>query len=348
MGRGEMLSDRNDYIQIWRFGAALLVLVTHVTFYAEERIGSGLGVWHFGEIGVPIFFVISGIVMMLASQRLGLDASGAQTFLARRFLRIVPLYWLATAAKVAIALAVPGVVIHNPFRWDHAVQSFLFIPYFNTAGDMSPMHAVGWTLLHEVYFYLLFAAALACRRSPVVWVSLVLLAGWAVGYVVEVTSAVMTLVCSPANLNFLLGMAVGWVLTRAGWRPVMLSGLGIASVALAAATLGWGAGLVVAFAASVPLFRSPKLPSALRPLIRLGDSSYSLYLSHPFVAPACVIVLGTHVGLPLEAVIALSCVLAIVAGHVVHLRIERPLIDRVRSALGGLAHEARAPLARPR
>lgn len=173
-----MTVDRSDYVQVARFVAALMVVLTHTTFYAQERAGSTLGVWHFGENGVPIFFVISGLVMVLSTAKMPLDLGGARTFLLRRFVRIVPLYWLATAAKVLIALAVPTVVNHNHFQLDHAIKSFLFIPYFNDSGELRPMHGVGWTLLHEVYFYLLFAASLAAGRKPVMWVSVVILAGW--------------------------------------------------------------------------------------------------------------------------------------------------------------------------
>lgn len=144
--------DRSQFIQIGRFLAALLVVVTHSTFYAHDRLAGVLPIWRFGEVGVPIFFVISGLVMVISCRSIPRDVNGSATFLLRRFIRIVPLYWLVTLFKIAVAILLPAAVNHNHFQLDHAIKSLLFIPYFNSSGEMRPMHGVGWTLLHEVFF----------------------------------------------------------------------------------------------------------------------------------------------------------------------------------------------------
>lgn len=327
-----MGNERSDAVQIARFVAAMLVVVTHATFYAVERIGSPLGVWHFGEIGVPIFFVISGLVMVLSTADTPANTDGACTFLLRRFVRIVPLYWLATAAKVVVAVVAPGVVHHNHFDPSHAVQSFFFIPYFNAAGEVRPMHGVGWTLLHEVFFYLLFAATLAAGRRPVLWVSGALLVLFALGSGLQDKSAFVTVATSPLNLNFVVGMAVGWLL---------LSGRSTRSWVIAAAVcaaaawslFGLGAGLVLAVGATVLAFAFHRLAPVWRPAIALGDSSYSLYLFHPFVTPALVVFLGKWLALDPLMTIGLACVLTVGIAHALHLSIERPVVRRARAML---------------
>ena len=51
--------------------------------------------WHFGIIGVDIFFAISGMVMVMSTLKpSSRGVKGALAFLRRRFLRVVPLYWL--------------------------------------------------------------------------------------------------------------------------------------------------------------------------------------------------------------------------------------------------------------
>jgi len=59
--------------------------------------------------GVDIFFIISGFVMVISSRRL-VDRPGAWLiFLRHRVVRIVPLYWLLTTAKI-VAVMVLGVL----------------------------------------------------------------------------------------------------------------------------------------------------------------------------------------------------------------------------------------------
>lgn len=324
--------DRSEYVQVARFIAALLVVVTHTTFYAVERTGSPFGIWHFGEIGVPIFFVISGIVMVLSAAQISAGVKGARIFLLRRFVRVVPLYWLATAAKVVIALAVPTVVNHNHFELDHAVKSFLFIPYFNAAGDIRPMHGVGWTLLHEVYFYLLFAAALAAGRRPIVWVSSLICGAWFVGIYLPEKTAFLQVATNPINLNFVVGMVAGQLLVS-GLGSAKVQLLGVAAAAAAWLLVGTSAGVVLSFAVSVTLLAHRRFSSKWRPVVALGDSSYSLYLFHPFIAPALVMLFGKKMDFhPILALVS-TCVLTVAIAHLLHVAIERPVVRRVRNIL---------------
>ena len=53
-------SHRFQGIQALRMFAAVLVVITHATFYAHERLDHSLAVWGRGTCGVDIFFVISG------------------------------------------------------------------------------------------------------------------------------------------------------------------------------------------------------------------------------------------------------------------------------------------------
>ena len=90
-------------VQYLRAIAALMVAYLHlpeqIAAYSPLLTGpSWIGVTNFG-FGVDIFFVISGFIMVATSQRLG-----PITFLWRRLIRIVPLYWIATMALVGAAL----------------------------------------------------------------------------------------------------------------------------------------------------------------------------------------------------------------------------------------------------
>ena len=49
-----------------------------------------------GAAGVDLFFVISGFVMVYASEAIFAQPGASRYFLARRLARIVPLYWATT------------------------------------------------------------------------------------------------------------------------------------------------------------------------------------------------------------------------------------------------------------
>ncbi|WP_425358229.1 acyltransferase family protein [Brevundimonas subvibrioides] len=89
-----------------------MVVVTHSTFYASERLTPGSYVWGRGTMGVDIFFVISGFVMYASSIHLERASGGWREFATKRLIRIVPLYWLVTSMKLAILLVIPSVVLH--------------------------------------------------------------------------------------------------------------------------------------------------------------------------------------------------------------------------------------------
>jgi exopolysaccharide production protein ExoZ len=92
--------------------------------------------------------------------------------------------------------------------------------------------------------------------------------------------------------------------------------------------LTWGvpAFAIVAGAVSLELLIAPALP---RWLLALGDASYSIYLSHGFVLPALMLLIGRFVspGLWAEAVtIILSLVVSSIAGWVVYRVVEDPML----------------------
>ncbi len=90
-------------IQALRAVAALMVLVFHLC-QELTKLGADLPATTFiiGTAGVDLFFVISGFVMVYSSERLFGQPRASIQFLARRVVRIVPLYWIATTAMVLL------------------------------------------------------------------------------------------------------------------------------------------------------------------------------------------------------------------------------------------------------
>ena len=105
----------------------------------------------FGAQGVDIFFVISGFIMMhIMHQR----SQNYLEFFFARFLRIAPLYYLATALILLIGNA------YEPTFW-HIIQSFSLIKVY----WHQPVLIVGWTLEYEFCFYLLCSISILLLKN---------------------------------------------------------------------------------------------------------------------------------------------------------------------------------------
>jgi exopolysaccharide production protein ExoZ len=327
--------QRNEFIQVLRFAAAALVLMTHLTFYYHARIHADVAIWHFGEIGVNIFFVISGVVMVVASRSLSLDASGAQQFMRRRLLRILPLYWLITLIKIAAALALPAAV-NNQFDWVFALKSLFFIPTYNIEGRVQPIHGVGWTLLHEMFFYMVFSTMLLLRARPVPMASLLILLLCALGWFFEPKAAALVVATGGVNICFVIGMWIGSVMTHAPiksrWTLVAVTALLIAATARAI----WPSAHVVSpipmdsvlliLGALMMVLAAWRLPPMMQWLVALGESSYALYLFHPIMAPPTLLVIH-QIAAPLGAAVemGMAALITIVVAHGIHRWVEQPL-----------------------
>lgn len=289
------------WVQVLRGLAAAMVVSVH---YVAAQIGrgasAGAGLQEFGGSGVDIFFVISGFIMMV-TQSDSARPSSAKDFLLRRTARIIPLYWALTALLAALVL-VAGSAINTQISLPKFLMSMLFLPYGETAIDMSAMaHTayvipMSWTLTYEWYFYLVFAVTLALDLSPasrLKFMSVWFAACVAAGLAFRPAPLILQVITSPLVFEFLLGCSIALIYKR-GHR---LNGLQASLLALVAMlilseifhhtvfgrTLIWGlAAFALIAAATLYEGRISGLAPAVRPFTWLGDISYSLYLSHFF------------------------------------------------------------------
>src|ERR1700760_1806110 len=106
--------DANKYntIQVFRFIAALMVIILHSTYYLSERLIPGFPTYAAGYNGVCLFFVISGFVMIISSQKLLNAAGGWKIFAVKRVIRIVPVYWIITTYKLLLLIFISSLIYH--------------------------------------------------------------------------------------------------------------------------------------------------------------------------------------------------------------------------------------------
>ncbi len=327
-------------IQVLRACAAMMVVGFHSTAVVRNLVHAPIGIWGNGSGGVDIFFVISGFVMTLSSAPLRHASHPARTFLARRLERLVPLYWIASAVTIVLALYGPA-ISRGPLgtAW-HVAASFLFLASSTHGKVNDPVLFVGWSLNFEMAFYFLFAVALAFRASLLKTVVPILLVVAAMSYLPQRgMPLVVKFYEDPMLLDFaggiLLALSVthlrrmrwpfsvlllvaGWTLLLGGswmihwyWRPELWGAAGMAIVAAAVALEGrWGA-------------RTPRW------LQELGDASYSIYLVHAIILPHLGVLLakwGRNDGTAVAVCIATLLVASAVCGVLVYRLVERPIM----------------------
>jgi exopolysaccharide production protein ExoZ len=332
-----------ENIQILRFVAAGLVLITHITFYIHERLDPNFSVWHNGEVGVPIFFVISGFIIYLTGKSMPLNAAGASLFLRKRVARVMPLYWMMTLIKIVIALVAPAVIYHNRPDFFSSIGSLLLVPMLDSSGSLFLVHGVGWTLLHEMFFYYTFSLALLIGFPPLVFCGIVISGLVILGTVVEAKSAIAMVVFSKINLMFVFGMVLAFYFERGVRinRVIAIFLLLVAVTSLIDPTVnvflrslsgnfGLEPILIVAALLSMQL---PKFGSLKSRALALGDCSYSMYMTHPIVAPGICIVLSKLGIQSPYLVLLLTFVLCTVVSVVVFRYLEAPANQKLKQRL---------------
>ncbi|HEX3500439.1 MAG TPA: acyltransferase [Stellaceae bacterium] len=342
-------------IQVLRALAALAVIYTHIRYDFRIKFGVADFPTSLGPLddGVDMFFVISGFIMVYASERLFQRRGGSREFLMRRLLRIVPLYWATSLVALAYILVRqrPEDLMPTDVFYKWSAASFLFLPYPRTNGELSPLNGVGWTLEYEMFFYAVFAAAVwLSRRGAVAAITLLFAALILVGLRFGPLPTSFAVWCDPLILEFVFGMLIA-VAFRDGVRlPSWLArGIVLAGLAgfLLAAHFGFEAsralqaglpsGLVVAgltLSAASPGAQSAGIVT--RAFCFLGEASYSIYLVHPFALTAPRLLhfglSGNEIAPPAQPWLyaSLQLVAALAAGVIVHVGIERPITRALR------------------
>ncbi len=327
-------------LQALRAVAALLVVLHHSITLWDEKISESLHAapgWMNGTSGVDIFFVSSGFVMAISAPGLGGQAHKASTFLWRRFIRVVPLYWVFTTLKVVMLAGMPALSQKSLGGVWHVVASYLFIPSWNSRHEIFPVLEVGWTLSFEMLFYLLFAVALACELPLLTFLLPTLGALALAGAFAQPSWPAVTSLASPLVLEFFYGVLLGHLALRGRLpgRRVSAGMFVVGVVAIMTIPLSrdlrcflWGlpAAAIVAAVVATEDQVGKWLP---RWLLQAGNASYSTYLAHTFMLNALAVALVRLPGrgaLAFTGMLVVALLLSLAAGEVVHRLIELPLL----------------------
>jgi peptidoglycan/LPS O-acetylase OafA/YrhL len=163
--------NRSAVIDAVRALAALMVLLAHASFIANDGHASDLGtaLRQMLGAGVLIFFSLSGYLIagpFLRALVSGEELPRVGPYLVRRAARIYPAYWVAFAAVLILLWPAGGVRAYQ-----FPVHLLLLQSSWPVAGEPTSIYFIAWTLSVEVAFYVFVPlAALALRAlHPKPW-----------------------------------------------------------------------------------------------------------------------------------------------------------------------------------
>jgi exopolysaccharide production protein ExoZ len=260
--------------------AAMGILIAHIVIFGVNKFG--LGTTALFRVSAPLlgfvdlFFLISGVVMMQANRK-----QSPLLFLARRALRIYPLYWLICLPLIPVLLWWPQLINASSPVPTSILHSLLLFPHAGL-----PLLMVAWTLEFEMYFYLLFAQTIILSRERQV----ILLSTWfllcvTLGLWFRPESAALRLVTSPFLLEFAAGMVLGFYLDKIAMRKAFalvaivfgLLYVAVIPIDVLPRVAHYGVGMTLALTGLLGLEKNGKTLSE-KTSGKLGAISYPLYL----------------------------------------------------------------------
>jgi peptidoglycan/LPS O-acetylase OafA/YrhL len=266
-------------IQILRGIAALAVVFFHIGRKAES---TGIVTGNFfeaGKYGVDLFFIISGFIMAYITH--GKDIN-LYSFIKKRIIRIIPIYWILTTVALAVFLISPSSV-NSTLEEPGIINSYFLFP----VEGFSMLLAVGWTLRYEFIFYFIFAICLTTKhRYTLALLTLSLI--W-IGSLFNHDNYYVNFLLSGYMMEFAFGIIA--FLAYKNNKKIFSLIVALLLFFISITTIHKNEILIVgslcyAFFIIIISLDSSIKNKKLRPLAYIGDSSYTLYLSHLFVIAA--------------------------------------------------------------
>jgi peptidoglycan/LPS O-acetylase OafA/YrhL len=313
-------NPRYPMLDLWRGVACLMVVLHHSGFALGkgEAEGSPLRlavVWFVRQmdLGVPLFFVISGYCIVASMDGIRRRNAGPWTFLRRRVRRIYPPYWASLLIFVAILwsldhfgfyrlhdgghslkLLSPGAL--EPAQWvGNVTLTETWRPRVFGGPPMEVYTRVAWSLCYEEQFYLLcFLSLLVAPRRLFRGLAILTVAILAFRLFAYDSGRLFRYEGMFPILwhEFAIGIAVYWRLVHAQSAQSKRTIEALVAVLLAIGLASGFRSTIVAAGFGLALIALRRSDAAvnglswLGPLRACGRRSYSIYLVH---LPICTV-----------------------------------------------------------
>ncbi|OSN02098.1 hypothetical protein AU490_01825 [Lonsdalea populi] len=332
------MNKKLSYIQYWRGIAAIMVIFAHTTTAIYNGgIQNGYRLEDLGTLGVYIFFIISGFIMMKTTHKKTWSPQEAKKFLIHRINRVIPPYWFWTTALLALWLAGLALKSHH-FDMGKILSSYLLLPHIGEDGRINPILSQGWTLIYEIFFYCLFAVCIFFGKKShiLLTLSFCFLISYLIGKWLPADTGASILLTNPILLYFLAGMVIFFLSEQLTLKKgFLLSGMVL--VLYLICRLFQPAWLPVVFYICpifIVLFSACSLEGwTSRALMLIGDASYSIYLAHGFVTMTLSMLMKklSVSDINQTAVIILTTLVSLAVGMIAYRVVEKPLTALIPS-----------------
>ena len=337
--------DRLQALDILRFIAAMCVMVYHMT-YRPLFLGDGAlalfpavqAVSKFGYLGVELFFLISGFVILWSA-----SGRSAASYVASRVSRLVPSLWVCIALTSAVLIAFgkaagivqPKVILANMTL----VAGYVGLPYVD---------GVYWTLQAEIKFYVLVFILIVLRQMRriedwlVVW-----LVALAIAYASFAPGWLKSLVIFPYG-SYFIGGSLFFLIWREGVTTRRLVCLGASLVLSLMCVRHEAAGFMNNDTSPIALNTASAIVVCLYGLVfavslrrvvlpesdlwfQLGALTYPLYLLHNQIGKLFAGMFAREWGIPVALVVGFT--LPLILAFILARSVERKGCPWLRSAL---------------
>lgn len=339
-----MIKRRLNELDLLRFLAALAVVFFHYAFrgYAKGDMSAMpypllAEPAKYGYLGVELFFMISGFVILMTA-----SGNNLKAFFISRAVRLYPAFWVCCTLTFLTTLA-----IGQPRYTADVYQYIVNMTLLGDFADVAPIDGVYWSLFVEIKFYLMISIVLAFKKiekiEPCLVCWLLISAGAEVLGFEKMRSVLITDYAAYfiAGATFYIIWAKGITKTRA----LLLAG----ALALACYTaIVWAQLLETKYATDfdplivcsmiILFFMTFFLVATDNTTVigtfnwtALGALTYPLYLLHQMIG--FMIFNIAYPALNPHLLLWGTIALMIVASHIIHKKIETPIARHVKKIL---------------
>jgi len=339
-----------QYLEIARGIAAILVVLHHATLDAPTFYGFNPfnNFFFFGKAGVDFFFVLSGFIIYYIHSEDNCSLTNIRNYVLKRLIRVYPIFLfvsiLLLGAYILLPQWSPRVDLIN---LKYIATSFLLLP-----STTSPLLSVSWTLVHEMFFYLLFILMILNKK-----IGTIIFAFWAL-LILSFNLFFQDIVFpfsfyfSKYNFEFILGIAVAYAIKSHAFlnlqdRALQTVIIGIAVFLINGVNVnydlieldGFLTTIIFGLSSAIIIFGLTTLPfldqttKLSKMLLLLGSASYSIYLIHnplQSVLHRFIRTIDMQLFMYPNLIFILIAVLCIFAGVLMHVLIEKPILKYLR------------------
>jgi len=308
-------ADKILSIQYLRGLAALGVVFCHLGFSLTDYPTLSLA-FSFGQIGVPVFFFISGFIIVYSLDKSGYKANQFFTFLIKRSIRIDPPYWAIIILYIGLGYFLNHLSSYKGELFTFNFGQFAAHIFYAIPFSRYPFYNhIFWTLCVEFQFYILIGLLYFLSHNKVYRIVFLVVFG-AINLFHFNGDALIF------NYSAIFALGISFMMFCEN-RTNLNAILPVLFLCLIAFCHGITIAIVLLVACIAVMLANKKI----KPLYFLGNISYSLYLTHAFVWEICTGIFKRIAIIQYQLIcFSIGLVIAILFAWLFYLLIERPSI----------------------